>query len=118
MSHRFVGDHQQARVARVERHHLERPPAVAPERLEERDLRLDGDDVRRHRVDDPLAETLHRARGRRATGRGLAAQLDRQEVDDEVEPDDELRPLPLDRISETIGERCGAPAASPSRGQG
>ena len=36
--------------------------------------------------------------------RGLAAELDRQQVDDGVEPDDELRSLPLDRVGETVGE--------------
>ena len=55
-----VGDHEQARLARVRAHRLEGPPPVAAERLEERGLRLDRDDVRRDGVDDPFAEALDR----------------------------------------------------------
>ena len=35
---------------------------------------------------------------------GLAAQLERQLIDDRVEADDELAPLSLDGLGETVGE--------------
>ena len=35
----------------------------------------------------------------------LPAQLDRQEIDARVEPDDELAALPLDRLGDPIRER-------------
>ncbi len=49
--------------------------------------------------------------GALAQGVGLAAQLDGQQVDDGVQPDDELRSLALDRVGEAVRERrrsaCG-----------
>ena len=60
-----VREHQQPRRARVGAGVLEGAHPVRAERLEERELRLDGDDVRRDRVDDPAAEAraaLGRAR--------------------------------------------------------
>ena len=65
-----------------------------PERLEERELRLDGDRVRRDRVDDPAAEA-----------RDVAVQLDRHQLGLRIEPDDELAALALDLRSEPVGER-------------
>ena len=68
-----VGDHEQAGAARVARR--SRRSAAMPgraERLEERELRLDRDGVRRDGVDDPAAEAgdvaaqLDRAAGRGA----------------------------------------------------
>ena len=67
---------------------------VGAERLEERELRLDRDGVRRDRVDDPAAEA-----------RDVAAQLDRQQVGPRIEPDDELAALALDLGGEPVAER-------------
>ena len=102
-----VGDHEQPRAARVGAHALERGEAVGAERLEEGELRLHGDDVRRDGVDDPAAEA---AVGRRRLGAAehrLAAQLDREQLEAGVEPDDELAPLALDRFGEPVGEGRG-----------
>ena len=100
-----VRDHEQPDLGRVARDRLEREPAVAAERLEEGDLRLHRDDVRGNGVDDALAEPLDRRGRRRPAEHRLAAQLDGQEVDPRVEPDDELAALPLDRLGDPIGER-------------
>ena len=89
-----VGDHEQPGAARVGADLVERGHPLGAERLEERELRLDRDRVRRDRVDDPAAEA-----------RDVAAQLDRQQVGQRVEPDDELAPLPLDLGREPVGER-------------
>ena len=59
------------------------------------------------RVDDPAAEAGEGARGLGPAEHGLAAQLDRQQVEARVEPDDELAALPLDGIGEPVGERRG-----------
>ena len=83
---------------------------VGAERLEERELRLDRDDVRRDRVDDPAAEARRRLAGR------LAAQLDGKQVRPRIEPDDELRSLALDRLGEPVAERHAAPARLHRRG--
>ena len=83
-----VRDHEQPRLARVRRDRLERAPAVAAECLEERCLRLHRHDVRRNRVDDPLAEALHGARGGGTTTLRLAPKLDGEQVDDRVERGD------------------------------
>ncbi len=99
-----VEDDEQADRARVLAHLLERAHPVRAERLEERRLRLDGDDVRTDRVHDPLAEARHGARRSRSTEHGLAAELHRQQVEARVEPDDELAPLALDRLGEPVGE--------------
>ena len=80
-------------MTRVAADLVERGHPGRPERLEERELRLDRDRVRRDGVDDPAAEA-----------RDVAAQLDRQQVGARVEPDDELRPLALDLGGETVGE--------------
>ena len=78
-------------------------PAGA-ERLEERELRLDGDRVRRDRVDDPAAEA-----------RDVAAQLDRHQVRVRIEPDHDLRPLALDLGGQTVGERQRGDGHRPER---
>ena len=83
---------------------LEGAPPVRAERLEERDLRLDGHADRCDGVDDPLAEALDRSGGGLATLDGRAAQLHRQTVDARVEPDHELRALSLDRGRQPVGE--------------
>src|SRR5829696_8114235 len=93
-----VGNHEQARGACVGADLLERPHAVRPERLEERELRLDRDRVRRDGVHDPAAEAADRG------GRRVAAELDRKQVEARVEPDDELAPLALDRFREAVAE--------------
>ena len=105
MSPRFASssDEQPGR-ARVVADLLERPEAVGAERLEERGLRLHGDDVRPDRVDDPLAEAGDGRRRSGASEHGLAAQLHRQEVEPRVEPDDELAVLARDRLREPVGE--------------
>src|SRR6185503_17296963 len=86
-----VDEHEQADAAGVVADLLQRAKSVAAERLEERRLRLDGDDV-----DDPPAEARHGRRSRRSTEHGLAAQLHREEVETRVEADDELALLPSD----------------------
>ena len=88
-----VGDHEQPGAPGVRADLVERRHPGGPERLEERELRLDRDGVRRDRVDDPAAEA-----------RDVAAQLDRQQVGARVEPDDELRALPLDLGGQPVGE--------------
>jgi hypothetical protein len=35
----------------------------------------------------------------------VAAQLDREQIEARVEPDDELRALALDRLGDAVGER-------------
>src|SRR6185503_14066885 len=85
-----VDEHEQADAAGVVADLLQRAKSVAAERLEERRLRLDGDDVRADCVDDPPAEARHGRRSRRSTEHGLAAQLHREEVETRVEADDEL----------------------------
>ena len=89
-------------MARVAADLVEGPHPGRPERFEERELRLDGDDVRADGVDDPAAEA-----------RDVAAQLDRQQVGARIEPDDELRPLALDLGGQAVGEgdRRGAHGA-------
>ena len=62
-----VGDHEQAGARARRRRPRRTRPSLGAERLEERELRLDRDGVRRDRVDDPAAEA-----------RDVAAQLDRQ----------------------------------------
>ena len=74
-----VGDHEQPGAPGVGADLVERRHPGGAERLEERELRLDSDRVRGDGVDDPAAET-----------RDVAAQLDRQEIEVRVEPDDEL----------------------------
>ena len=69
------------------------------QRLEEGELRLDRDRVRRDGVDDPAAEA-----GDSASAGGIAAELDGQQVEPRVEPDDELAPLALDRLGEPVAE--------------
>ena len=99
-----VRDHEQAGRARVGADLLERAHPVGAERLEERELRLDRDDVRRDGVDDPAAEARGRLGGRGPPDVGVAAQLDRQQVEPRVEADDELAALPLDGLGEAVGE--------------
>ena len=88
-----VGDHEQPGAARVGADLVEGGHPVGAERLEERELRLDGDRVRRDRVDDPAAEA-----------RDVAAQLDRHQVGLRIEPDDELAALALDLGGQPVGE--------------
>jgi hypothetical protein len=38
---------------------------------------------------------------------GVAAKLDRQQVEPRIEPDDELRAFVLDRMGDAIGESLG-----------
>ena len=80
---------------------LERPHPVGAERLEERELGLDRDDVRRDGVDDAAAEPADRCR------RGLAAQLDGKQVQPRVEADDQLRAFALDGLCEAVGKDRG-----------
>ena len=85
-----VGEHDQPGRARVGADVLERAQAVRAERLEERQLRLHPDDVRRDGVHDPAAEAA--ARVGRGLGREVrvAGQLDRQQVGPRVEADEKL----------------------------
>ena len=108
MSPRFAStqDEEPCR-ARVVADLLERPEPVGAERLEERGLRLHGDDVRPDGVDDPLAEACDRRRRGGSAEHGLAAQLHRQEVEARVEPDDELALLARDGLGEPVGEVGG-----------
>src|SRR6476659_2414083 len=85
-----VGDHLQPRRARVGANVLESAHAVGAERLEEGDLRLDRDHVRRHRIDEPTAETRAGVRSLSAAEMGIALELDGEEIRPRVEPDDEL----------------------------
>ena len=86
---------------------LEGAHAVGAERLEERELRLDRDRVRRDRIDDAAAETRNRV-GRGAPGDvGVAPKLDREQVEPRVEPDNKLRALAFDRLGDAVGEGSG-----------
>ena len=89
-----VREHEQAGRARVVADFLEGTDPVRPERLEERELRLHADDVRRDRVDDPAAEA-----------RDVAAKLDGQQIRVRIEPDNELRSFALDLGGQAVGER-------------
>src|SRR3954452_18462828 len=113
-----VGNDLQTGGARVRTDVLQRTHTVGAERLEERDLRLDRDDVRRHRVDDPAAETRARIRRLRTTDMGFAAQLDRKLIGPWVEPDDELRALVLDGLGEAVGEVRRSAGRRAARGLG
>ena len=53
----------------------------------------------------PLQKRSTAARRRGSSEHGLPPQLDRQQVDAGVEPDDELAALPLDRFGDPIRER-------------
>ena len=100
-----VREHEQAGRARVVADFLEGTDPVRPERLEERELGLHADDVRRNRVDDPAAEA------RAAAGRGgpvvldVADKLDRKQIRARVEPDQELRALALDGVCKPVAEQ-------------
>src|SRR6266536_2887501 len=95
-----VRDHEQAGRARVLAGLLEGAHAVGTERLEERELRLDRDRVRRNRVDDPAAEARNGVGCCTAGDVGITAELDRQEVEPRIEADDELRALALDCLAD------------------
>jgi hypothetical protein len=102
-----VGDDDQPRRPRVGADVLERPHAVRAESLEERQLRLHADHVRRHRVHDPAAEAAARLRRGLAREVGVAGELDRQQVGPRIEADQQLRALPLDRLRQAVGEQLG-----------
>ena len=108
-----VEDDEESDRARVVADLLERPCAVGTERLEERRLGLDPDDVREDGIDDPLAEARDRRCGCRAPEHGLAAKLHREQVEPRIETDEELAVLPLDRLSEAVGEPGGTRASAP-----
>ncbi len=104
-----VDNHEQAGLARVGCDPLERGDAVAAEDLEERELGLDADAVGRDRVDDPAAEPLGRVGGGGPSDLGVAAELEREQIEPRVEPDDQLAPLLVDRRDDTIGEGSRGP---------
>src|SRR5207302_3747430 len=81
--------------------------AICAEGLEEGQLRLHRDDVRRHGVDESPAETRACLRDVLAAEVGVAAQLDGQQVGLRVEPDDELAALALDGLGEPVTEARG-----------
>src|SRR5206468_11116567 len=76
-----------------------------PKGLEKGELRLDADDVRRNRVDDPPEEAGAALGGRIAVDLDVADELDREEIGARVEPDEELRALALDRLGQPVGEQ-------------
>ena len=102
-----IGDHEQTRLARVQARVLERAQSVRTERLEERELRLDGDAHRRRRVDQPPAETGNRIAARGWPFAGLSLQLDRHEVEHGIEPEHELTAPAFHALRHTIGEHAG-----------
>jgi hypothetical protein len=71
-----VGDHDEADGASVRADLLEHAHAVGAERLEERELRLHADDVRRDGVHESAAEPRAGVRRMLAVEMGVAAQLD------------------------------------------
>ncbi len=109
-----VDDHEQAGVARVGDDALEGGEPVAAEHLEEGELRLDRDDVRSDRVDDAAAEARGCLGRRRPADVGVAAQLQREQVEPRVEADDELAALLLDRRRDPVGEGRWSTTASAS----
>ena len=88
-----VRDHQQAGASGVRAHLFERRHPGGALRLEEGELRLHRDGVRRDGIDDRAAEPRH-----------VASQLDRHQIGDRVEADDELRALALDLGGQAVGE--------------
>jgi hypothetical protein len=102
-----IADHEQPGRPRVLAHVLERAHAVGAELLEEGALRLDGDCVGAGRVDQAAAEARVRRRGRLASGVGVAAELDGEQVEARIEPDDELAAPLDDGGREPVGERSG-----------
>ena len=99
-----VGDHEQPGAARVDAHLVECREPGGAERLEERELRLHRDGVRRDGVDEPAAEA-----------RDVAAKLDGQQVETRIEADDELRLLALDLGGEAVGERLHGDGHRPEK---
>ena len=81
-----VGDHEQARLARVRARVLERANSVRTECLEEGELRLDGNACRRRCIDQPAAKACDRVGARRWPRAGLALQLNRKLVEHGIEP--------------------------------
>ena len=64
----------------------------------------------------PQQKRAYASRRLGAAEHRLAAQLDRQQVEARVEPDDELAALALDRLREPVGEgRGGDRPAMPVR---
>ena len=123
-----VDDHEQPGRARVADDPLEGGDSVGAEHLEERELRLDGDAVRRDRVDDPAAEARGRLGGGRPADVRVAAELEREQVEPRVEPDDQLaaaarRPPRRARSAKvvvataapSITRRVDSPRAAPRR---
>ena len=100
--------------ARVVADVLEGTHAVGAERLEERALRLDGDHVRAGGVDQAAAEARVRGRGGLAPRVRVAAELDRQQVELRVEPEDELA-APLARRQRRACRRRSASPPLPPR---
>src|SRR5205814_223151 len=84
---------EQTRAACVAANVDEGRHAFGPEGLEERELRLDGNGIRRDRVDDAATEPCD-----------VAAQLDREQVGQWIEADDELAPLAFDLGCEPVAE--------------
>ena len=119
MSPRFASASDQAGRARVGTDVLEGAQAVRAERLEESQLRLHADDVRRDRVHDPAAEAAAGVGRRVGREVRVAGELDGQQVGPWVEPDQELRVLPLDRLGGTSEKSAVATAGSaPTRLRG
>ncbi len=105
MSPRFASSRtSRPAPTRVVAHLLERAKAVRAERLEERRLRLHGDDVWPDGVHDPLAEPRDRGSSCGSPEHRLAAELHRKQVETRVEADDELALLPRDGLREAVGE--------------
>jgi hypothetical protein len=99
-----VGHDEEAGGARVGARLLEGAKAVRPEGFKESELELHAYDVRSDGVDESAAEAGAGVRSGRAARVSFAAKLDREEVGAGIEPDEQLAPLPLDRVSEPIGE--------------
>src|SRR5204862_5480711 len=80
-----VGEDEEAGRVCVLAGFLEGTQTVGAERLEEGELRLDGDRVRRDRVDDPAAEARDRIGGGAPRDVGVSAQLHGEQVKPWVE---------------------------------
>src|SRR5919201_1439143 len=109
-----VRDDLQPGRARVRAHVLEGADTIGSKRLEKGGLGLHANDVRRNGVDESAAEPGARTGSLCAAEVHFAFQLDREEIGPRIEPDHELRALPLDRLGEAVGgvrRRACRPAA-------
>ena len=110
-----VDDHEQpGRSARTRRRARTRRSRRRPSASKNASCGFTPTTLRRDRVDDPAAEPRGRLGGRRASDVGVAAELERQQVEPGIESDDELAALLLDRLRDPVGKGGGRDRCSDS----